>query len=205
MEIIDLTGKTFGRLSVVKRNGSKYGKPAWLCQCNCGNTITIASRALASGNTKSCGCLKRELQTKHSLCDSPEYKVWIKMRNRCNNPKNDGFATYGGRGIKVCSRWNDFKYFISDMGERPTPKHQIDRINNDDDYSPENCRWVLPNVNARNRSTTKISLDDASLIKTMLLYGLKYQYIADLFGVSESHIAHIKKGNSWSDAAPLGV
>lgn len=92
----------------------------------------------------------------HGLSYTPEYRAWQTMRLRCTNPKNAAWASYGGRGITVCDRWlNDPAAFIADMGPKPTPKHELDRINNDGGYSPENCRWVLRKVNDRNRRSNR--------------------------------------------------
>lgn len=94
---------------------------------------------------------------KHGLCNKlPEYRTWKNIRDRCGNPKGQNYKYYMGRGIRVCDRWDDFELFLSDMGSRPTKKHQIDRIDTDGDYCPENCRWVTPRVNAQNRRSCKI-------------------------------------------------
>ncbi len=96
-----------------------------------------------------------ERSTTHGLTGTPEHAVWKTMRMRCNNPNNKSYPRYGGRGIKICERWNDFENFLADMGERPRKGLQVERINNDGDYCPENCEWNTPKVQANNRSSNR--------------------------------------------------
>lgn len=159
-KLIDLTGQIFGRLKVlehfkiVDRSGKRV-RTKWRCKCECGNITDVAGSSLRSGNTKSCGCLHKEkmsiLKKIHGLRHSSEYYSWSAMRSRCSNPKNIRYKNYGGRGIKVCDEWlNDFVQYYKDMGPKPSPKHSIDRINNDGDYEPRNCRWATRNEQQRN-------------------------------------------------------
>ena len=143
-------------------SGAKRRK--WLCVCECGNTINVLDNNLKSGDTKSCGCHQIECSTKHGLCDHPLYQIWISMINRCHNPNNKDYSSYGGRGIYVCDVWrNDINKFIEDVGDRPDG-YQLDRINNDGGYHKDNVRWISSKENNRNRRSNKlISHDDKTM------------------------------------------
>jgi hypothetical protein len=162
MRALDLTGVRFGRLTateLVRVNGVR----GWLCVCDCGNTVELETERLRMGTTRSCGCIRREMAAKlwrfappnpgtHGLSELPEYAVWSAMRQRCINPSDKSFKWYGARGIVVCTRWLvSFEAFIADMGRRPTRKHSIDRIDNDGNYEPGNCRWTTASVQANNK------------------------------------------------------
>lgn len=161
MRLIDITGQKFGRLLVLKYSGG-----LWHCQCDCGVIKDIAGHELLSGKTKSCGCLKRERiikrSTTHGKRKTSEYNIWSAMRNRCNNPNDKRYSSYGGRGVSVCQEWNEsFEAFDRDMGPKPSPKHTLDRINNDGNYEPSNCRWATDEQQRNNRrSTVTLTLDD---------------------------------------------
>lgn len=155
--IKDLTGQTFGRLTVIEFAGKdKHGAAKWRCYCACGNSPNqiVLGRALTVGCTKSCGCLVKELHTKHGLRWHPLYRVWLGMKDRCYNVKKDRYPRYGGRGIIVCDRWKEsLENFIEDMYPTYTEGMQIDRINNDGNYEPTNCRWVTPKQNSMNKGS----------------------------------------------------
>ena len=141
----DMSGQRFGRLTALRHDGEK-----WECVCDCGGTAKCLPFNLKRGNSKSCGCLKRELHTRHGGAGTTEYSIWCAMHRRCEDPKNPGFKDYGARGITVCERWSDFNAFLEDMGKRPLD-HEIDRERNNEGYCKENCRWVTREENNRNK------------------------------------------------------
>ena len=144
----------FGRLTVISRNGTHNKLAYWNCICDCGNTHNAVGVYMRKGNVSSCGCLKSEQtierNTKHGLSHLDEYGIWSKMKDRCINPNAKKFSFYGGRGITVCARWNDFSNFIEDMGKRPSKLHSIDRVNTNGNYEPSNCRWANQKEQCRN-------------------------------------------------------
>jgi hypothetical protein len=156
-QFIDLTGEKYGRLTVIRRiSTTGYGQPKWLCRCACGREAEVFGNALRAGRTHSCGCLQRETATSHGGTGTSEFNVWQMMWQRCTNAKQNSYPRYGGRGIRVCDRWLSFDNFRSDMGPKPTPIHKLERVNNDGDYEPANCRWATPLEQGRNKANNRI-------------------------------------------------
>lgn len=155
----DHTGKRFGRWTVIERVQNAGSRTAWLCKCDCGTESRVATCHLVSGKSLSCGCYRDETTknraTVHGYTDSSEYKTWCFIKSRVNNPRNPSYNDYGGRGIRICDSWNDFKAFYEDMGAKPSSLHSIGRIDNDGDYCPENCRWETPKQQANNTRRNK--------------------------------------------------
>lgn len=150
-KLLDLTGRRFGRLHVITRaDDIGPGNARWMCRCDCGNFIVVRSPHLSRGKTKSCGCFREEMHRTHGRSQEREYRSWCSMKSRCTNPNSPSYRRYGGRGIKVCERWQSFENFYADMGQRPANK-SIDRINNDGNYEPGNCRWADRLTQNRNR------------------------------------------------------
>lgn len=157
--VLDLTDQQFGRLRAVRLDGKKGCHAAWLCECQCGQTVRVTSSNLRSGTTQSCGCLNRERvsvalkqsSTIHGMRYTRVYNVWLNMKQRCTNPNNDHFPAYGGRGITVCQRWMEsFEAFYEDMGDPPSDDHTIDRKNVHGSYEPSNCRWATREMQTSN-------------------------------------------------------
>lgn len=166
---IDMTGKIFGRLTVLRFHGTAKDRQAtWVCKCMCGTESIVAGGHLRSGHSKSCGCLSKELlktgSITHGMSYTSTFGSWKSMLIRCGNPNNPAYKNYGGRGITVCDRWKSFENFIFDMGEKPNGT-TIDRIDNDRGYEPGNCRWATVYQQSRNRrSNIWITVDGRSMV-----------------------------------------
>lgn len=209
MKLIDITGQRFGRLTVLRKGPTRPGKMGgsnWICICDCGNeTMTVGSQ-LRKGSTKSCGCLAKEWSTrlggnpdfiakraakqikhghKRKNAVSVEYKTWLGMKRRCYDEKYKDYATWGGRGIRVCDRWNNsFEAFLEDMGPRPSSKHSIDRLDSNLDYSPGNCRWAtMQEQGAENRrGMVEVEVDGiryASVQAACRAFGMSYSVVVE--------------------------
>jgi len=159
---LSLSGKRFGSLLVVEYAGivkfASGGKSSWKCQCDCGNHVVVLGSSLTSGNTSSCGCVAKQMNiircSTHGMSGTRVYRIWRAMHTRCSNKNSSGYDAWGGRGIKVCDRWQKFETFFADMGDCPAGM-SIDRINNNGDYEPSNCRWATRSEQGRNTRATR--------------------------------------------------
>lgn len=161
----DLTGQQFGRLTVLNEDTDAYEahykttgqrRVFWRCRCECGNEKVTRSYYLVGGKTKSCGCFQQEnretIHITHGKSGTDTHIIWCGIRARCLNENTPAFNHYGGRGIKICDRWGSFENFLSDMGERPSKKHSIERVDSNKGYEPDNCIWALWVDQANNTS-----------------------------------------------------
>jgi hypothetical protein len=189
----DLIGKVFGRLTVIKISDIRYHRSIqWECLCECGNIKLYTSSELISGDVVSCGCKRRENVTKHGKKHTKEYTLWSNIKNRCYCKNNKKYDNYGGRGIVVCEEWkNNFENFYNWCKETGYDgRHSIDRIDNNGNYEPSNCRWADDYQQANNkRNNIFITLDDIthSLQEWCKIKGLKYGTI------------HSRIMRGWSD------
>lgn len=191
--MIDIAGEKFGRLVAIEPvKQDTGGNWWWKCICDCGSMPIVKYTNLSRGTTKSCGCLAKELTsiraTKHGMSNTPTYHSWMCMKRRCIDSSAPNYANYGGRGIKVCSRWLNFENFLEDMGVRPEGM-TLDRIDNEGNYTPENCRWESAVNQHRNTRANVI-----------LTYNGKTQCLAawaDEFGIRRNTF-HKRIASGWS-------
>ena len=210
----NLVGRKFGRWTVKAVVGRKPGKVDffWLCVCRCerGTEKEVGSTALRSGGSRSCGCLKSEVQSAmalvrnqknktHGMTKSREYNSWKQMWDRCTNPNDvSHWKDYGGRGIKVCERWEKFEDFFADMGPRPAD-HTLDRKDTNGDYTPENCRWATRLQQERNKRCSKLVTFNG-VTKCVSEW-------AELYGITTSRLWHRLFGQKtpWSIEEALTI
>lgn len=195
---IDISNQVFGRLTAIKYIGkNNHGDSQWLCQCECGKQSIVATYRLRNGHTRSFGCLNKEItlekSTTHGLSHTKLYSVWKAMLSRCNNPKNKAYKHYGLRGIKVCKEWMDLQRFYDwAMNSGFKKGLELERIDNDGDYEPNNCKWATRQEQVNNtRRNIKIEIN--GITKTLKQwadnYGLKtntvqYRYYRGLRGIN---------------------
>ncbi len=199
-------GDRFGRLVIAKevpvvRTTSGSTQRRMLCRCDCGSETVVLLNSLRFARTRSCGCIANEAtatrnrrNATHGMSASPEFAVWRSMKQRCSNENHVAYSLYGGRGITVCDLWRDsFERFWKDMGTRPSLAHSIDRIDNDGNYEPGNCRWATVVEQGRNKHNNVLLTHHGD---TMCLVEW-----AELIGVSpEAITARLRRGWSVEDA-----
>src|SRR4249920_2760663 len=191
---IDLTLKRFGHWSVIERAGiTERHAILWRCLCDCGQFRLVLGFTLQSGASRSCGC-QSNVTHGHSRYDQPsrEFQCWTSMKQRCHQPSHPGFYYYGGKGISVCQRWENFENFLADMGPHPGDGYSLDRINSDGNYELGNCRWTTRKEQVRH--LRKISEDDLAKVFSYHSEGMTQMKIAEVFGVSQGHISAILNG-----------
>lgn len=159
------------------KNKARYA--IWIFRCDCGNLVEEALSVVHRGRRQSCGCLKygNKFNLKHGCRNKRVYRIWSQMKIRCSSSKHIAYSRYGGRGIKVCARWQRFENFLADMGEPPSDKHTLDRINNNKGYSPKNCKYSTrkeQNRNARTNILYTIKGQTRCLSEWAELYGVPY-------------------------------
>lgn len=199
--------KKFGRLICVEHSIGRTPKGRimhyWKCECECGKIVTVQEQHLITGHTNSCGCFHKEraqeVKTIHGYSPRGEYNsthaAWKDMKTRCHNSNRPGYNNYGGRGITVCDRWkNSFNNFLEDMGDRPKGK-SLDRINNEEGYSPDNCRWATIKEQSRN-TRQNIYLEYKDIKKVLKDW-------CDIFNISNSFIKdRLDKGMKFEEIVP---
>ena len=192
---IDLTGKRFGKLTVISRGDkTPHGTYRWICKCDCGNTISVPTNDLQSQHTRSCGCLRRnsKLNT-DSRSKHPLYGTWKQMLSRCENPNAHNFSRYGEKGVSVCEEWHDFWSFVAwsdSVGGRPNG-FTLDRIDSSGNYEPSNCRWANIHTQAENK-TSSIFLTHDERTETLATW-------AKLLGLSEQCMYN-RYHRGWNEA-----
>lgn len=184
----NLIGEKFGKLTVVeRRKNSKSGKAMWLCECECGNKVIIPTYRLTMGETRSCGCLKKESKNfTHKMSKTRIYYIWLDMKKRCHDQKNKSFKHYGGKGITVCEEWEkDFMSFFKwAMENGYSEELTIDRINGELGYSPENCRWankITQNNNRKNSLFVEYMGETKTLSEWCRQYERNYKMVYQRF------------------------
>lgn len=197
-KFIDLTGQRIGRLTVLQQAGKdKNGLLLWKCQCDCGNIFVTRGQDIRRGKSTNCGCRHKEVLQKrnyrHGMAGTRPYRIWKAMHSRCYNPKVPSYADYGGRGIKICDRWkNSFENFWADMHDGYADDLEIDRIDHDADYCPENCRWASDKQQNRNKRNNHFC--------DTVFGRLTMADLSDISGLSYSAVkSRVKNGWSGND------
>ncbi len=205
-----MKGKRFSRLVVIKQaaNGN-HNHLRWLVRCDCGVEKIVIGKHLRLGKIRSCGCYRKEKSSLngkkakthgHSINykQTKTYQSWVSMKSRCLDKRNKNYKRYKDKKIKICDRWkNSFENFLKDMGERPEGT-TLDRVDNDGNYEKSNCKWVDRKTQARNRSTTKLTMNDVIKIRASYLINKElHKKIAVRYGVTPTTIGSVLNNKTW--------
>lgn len=213
---VDMTGVRNGRLYLVSRAPNRGSNVMWHYVCDCGAQGVVSGKDVRHRNQRSCGCLQREAASKAGKANAvhghtagkqctPTYRSWSAMIERTSNPRHHAWANYGGRGIAVCSRWRDgenglsgFECFLADMGERPKGA-SIDRIDNNRNYEPSNCRWASDAQQVRNRRSVKMKPESVARLRELAARRADtIPSLAARFGISKAQAYRIVRGERWA-------
>lgn len=210
--VLNLVGSRYQRLTVLARAGTRHQCALWECMCDCGNVTFVTTNNLRKpSGTKSCGCalidhLIRTNRT-HGMSGTPTHVSWRKMLERCNDAKNNEFARYGGRGIAVCERWLTFENFFADMGERPQGK-TVDRKDNNQGYTPENCVWsdsFEQQRNTRKAVIVEFHGAEARLVDLCAHSGLPYSTVYQRWSRGVRGAALVASKKTWKNTNVLDI
>ncbi len=201
----DESGKKYDLLTVISECSERLpnGSIAWFCKCDCGKEVKVSGETLRNGRSGSCGCrrIKKFIaqNTTHGMAGSRVYVTWQTMKHRCS-PTSTGKdrRLYYGKGVRVCSEWQSFENFLSDMGDRPKGT-SLDRIDSNGNYEPNNCRWATPVQQGRNTKRCVLTEDLAREIRELHQKGIPFKKLAELFSVRPNHILQVVEGKIWNN------
>lgn len=204
MRSSSIVGEVFNRLTVVSRDLERSGY--YIVSCECGKTRSVQKRPLVIGSQKSCGCLRKERMTgskinvTHGLTGTRIHRIHAQMVARCTNPENEAFSSYGGRGVTVAPEWLDLSTFADWASHNGySDDLSLDRIDNDGDYKPTNCRWATAAQQSQNRRSTKLTWDDVRAIRARVASGEIQTVVARDHDVSRSLVSQIVRGLVWAE------